>query len=158
MPVVGKKLTLTYSWARKRGAKFDFSRTELCRCLRGMYNFLPLKLRVFTYTFSTWFFLFAFFFNLFVCSVIDKCDRKGLYFKTRNLKEDISPYQFVFVIERILEPETETNAEVVEEREVLFAFSKAENVFSPGETYRLLDDIYRKLTDVYKEFHFDVNE
>ena len=79
-------------------------------------------------------------------SMIEKCVNKGLRFKTRDLLS--TPNQYIFVLKRIVEvvpsnPFFSINNHVVQELEVLFAFTKAENELSRSDLYRIIDDTYR---------------
>lgn len=69
------------------------------------------------------------------------------------------PYQFIFVLERILIPSPHLNQDhVVEEREFLSGFTKAENEFTPGELFRILESVYRILVDNYRDSQFNETE
>lgn len=90
--------------------------------------------------------------------MIEKFEKEGLYYKTINLKDFNSAdvvYQYAFVLERIINPETEFSPEEVEVRETLFAFAKARNEFRRGDLYRIICDIYDKLSNNYLGWVYD---
>lgn len=101
--------------------------------------------------------------------MIEKFEKEGLYYKAINLQEQEFKFklfnspdvtyqypQYVFVLERIINPETDP--EEVEVREVLFAFAKLPNQFRTGDLYRIICDIYDKLIDNYRDWVYNETE
>lgn len=87
--------------------------------------------------------------------MIEKCNSRGLQFKVRDLSA--TPFQYQFVVERILEVKPILNPflpdnHVVEEREVLFSFTKANKKFSRRELFRLINWIYSVLDKNYQDW------
>ena len=86
--------------------------------------------------------------------MIEKCSSKGLQFKVRDLSS--SPFQYQFVVERILEVKPFnaflTDEHIVEETKLLFAFTKADQEFSRGDLYRLIEQVYKQLGENYRDW------
>lgn len=89
------------------------------------------------------------------CSMIEKCDRKNLYFKTQNLKITHPSFQYIFVLEQILCPATISHPEETEERELLFGFAKKEKEFTCTELFRIIRSIYSILSANYCDWVYD---
>ena len=91
-------------------------------------------------------------------SLIEKCDSKGLLYKIRDLSASPStPYQFMFVLERIIEfvpgnPFASTDAHITEELELLFAVTVAKDQLSRGDLYRMIDSVYLQLSEKYVDW------
>jgi len=92
--------------------------------------------------------------------MIEKCNDEELIFKTRDLSISNPPYQFIFVLERVLVPAAQSvsGTDEIEERDFLFGFTKAEHQFTCGELFKLIYSIYGTLTENYRDWVFNEDE
>ena len=84
--------------------------------------------------------------------MIEKCEKRALRFKVRDLSN--SPFRFKFVVEKVIKPVThildQDNA-VVEELETLFAFRSKPAQLSRGDLFHIIDFLYHKLSENFED-------